>query len=85
VQLDDPVVVRCSAIVDDEDEVVVIVELGPLVEVLGVLDRERMEFEHIAEDLKVLVARLIEVEPEEAADSSTCATVSRSKRISVLP
>ena len=40
---------------------------GPLVEVLGVFDRERVKLEHISEDLKVLLGRLIEVEPKKAA------------------
>jgi hypothetical protein len=61
-----PVVVWCGAI-DDEDKVAVVVELGPLVEVLGVFDRERMKLEHVAEDLNVPLARLIEVEPEKVA------------------
>jgi hypothetical protein len=65
--LDEPVVVWCGAIDDDQDEVVVVVELGPLVEVLGVFDRERMKLEHVAEDLKVPLAWLIEVEPEKVA------------------
>ena len=65
--LDEPVVVGCSAVDHEEQEVVVVVELGPLVEILGVFDRERMKLEHIAEDLKVLPGRLVEVEPEKAA------------------
>ena len=65
--LNEPVVVWCSAIDDDKNEVVVVVELGPLVEVLGVFDRERVKLEHIAEDLKVPLARLIEVEPKKVA------------------
>ena len=64
--LDESVVVRRSAIDDDEDEVVVFVELGALVELFRVFDCERVKLEHIAEDLKVRVARSIEVEPEEA-------------------
>lgn len=65
--LDEPIAVRCGAIDDDKNEVVVVVELGPLVEVLRVLDRERMKLEHIAEDLKVPVGWLIEVEPQKVA------------------
>src|SRR5947208_10687555 len=65
--LDEPVVVRCSAIHDHKDEVVVLVELGPLVELFRVLDRKRMKLEHITEDLKVPLARLIEVEPKKVA------------------
>jgi hypothetical protein len=83
--LDEPVVVWCSAIDDHKDEVVVLVELGALVELLRVFDRERMKLEHIAEDLEVLLARLIEVEPKEVAAASSRSTVSRSKWISRLP
>jgi hypothetical protein len=64
--LDQPVVVWRRAIDNEEDEVVVLVELRPLAELLRVLDRERMKFEDIAKDLKVRLARLIEVEPKEA-------------------
>ena len=65
VHLDEPVVVRDGAVDDEEDEVVVVVDLGPLAELLGVLDRERVELEDVAEDLEVLVVRAVEVEPEE--------------------
>ena len=51
--LDEPVVVGRGAVDDEEDEVVVVVDLGALPEVLGVLDRERMELEDVAEDLEV--------------------------------
>ena len=34
---------------------------------LGVLDRERVELEDVAQDREVVVAGLVEVEPEEAA------------------
>ena len=50
---------------DDEDEVVVLVELGPLGELFGVLDREWMELEYVSQDLEVVVGRPIEIEPEE--------------------
>jgi hypothetical protein len=63
---DESVVVRCGAIDDDEDEVVVLVELGSLIELLRVFDCERVKLERIAEDLKVRFARSIEVEPEKA-------------------
>ena len=46
--LDQAVVVRVGAVDDEEDEVVVLVELGALPEVLGVLDRQRMEAEDVA-------------------------------------
>jgi hypothetical protein len=47
--------------------VVVLVDLGALAEVLGVLDRERVELEDVAEDREVRVVGLVEVEPEEPA------------------
>ena len=53
VHLDQPVVVRRRAVHDEEDEVVVVIELGPLAELLRVLDRERMEPEDVAQDLEV--------------------------------
>ena len=65
--LDQAVVVRRGAVDDDEDEVVVVVDLRALAEVLGVLDRERVELEDVAEDLEVARVGLVEVEPEEAA------------------
>jgi hypothetical protein len=37
--------------------------------VLGVLDRERVEPEDLAQDLEVVRVRLVEVEPEEASAS----------------
>ena len=40
---------------------------GALVELLRVLDRERVEPEDVAQDLEVVLARALEVEPEEAA------------------
>jgi hypothetical protein len=61
---DETVVVWCGAINYDEHEVVVLIELGSLVELLRVFDCERMKLEHIAEDLKVRFAWSIEVEPE---------------------
>ena len=65
--LDETVLVRRGAVDDEEDEVVVLVELGPLAEVLRVLDRERMELEDVSQDLEVVGLGLIKVEPEEAA------------------
>ena len=50
---------------DEEDEVVVILDLRPLVELLGVLDSEWVEPEGLAQDLEVSRLRLVEVEPEE--------------------
>ena len=65
VHLDEPVVVGDGAVDDEEDEVVVVVDLRALAEVLGVLDRERVELEDVAEDLEVVAVGLVEVEPEE--------------------
>jgi hypothetical protein len=38
VHLDQPIAVRRSAVDDDEGEVVVLLDLGPVVDVFGVLD-----------------------------------------------
>ena len=65
VHLDEPVVVGSGTVDDDEDEVVVVVDLRALAEVLGVLDRERVELEDVAEDREVARVGAIEVEPEE--------------------
>jgi hypothetical protein len=67
VHLDQPVIVLDGAVDDDEHEVVVLVELRTLVEVLRVLDGERMEAERVAEDVEVLRVRAVQVEPEEVA------------------
>ena len=67
VHLDQAVLVARGAVDDEEDVVAVFVELGPLAEVLGVLDRERMELEDISQDLEVVGLGLMKVEPEEAA------------------
>jgi hypothetical protein len=44
-----------------------------------------MKLEDIAKDLKVRLARSIEVEPEKPSFASSCARESTSKRISLLP
>src|SRR5207244_1655134 len=67
VHLDQTVVVGSGAVDDDEDEVVVVVDLRPLVEMLGVLDGKWVEFEDFAKDLEVPRLGLVEVEPEEVA------------------
>ena len=67
VHLDELVLVGRRAEEDEKGEVVVVVDLRPLAEVLGVLDRERMELEELAEDREVVGGRTVEVEPEEAA------------------
>ncbi len=66
VDLDEVVLVGRGAVDDEEDEVVVLVELGPLPEVHRVLDRERVEPEYLAEEPEQLVRRAVEVEPPEA-------------------
>src|SRR5262249_38714853 len=67
VHLDEPVLVGCRAVDDDEDEVVVLVDLGPLAKALRVLDGEWVELEDVAQDLEVARLRLREIEPEELA------------------
>jgi hypothetical protein len=67
VHLDEAVVVGRGAVDDEEDEVAVLVELGPLVELLRVFDGQRVEAEGFAQDVEVLGLRPFEVEPEEAA------------------
>src|SRR6266496_3075732 len=66
VHLDQAVLIGRGAVDDEEDEIVVILDLRPLLEVLRVLDRERVEPEDLAQDLEVIRVRLVEVEPEEA-------------------
>ena len=62
---DEAVIVGDGAVDDEEDEVVVVVDLGALPELLGVLDGERVELEDVAEDLEVVRVGLVEIEPEE--------------------
>ena len=50
---------------DQEDVTVVVVDLGPLAELPGVLERERVEAELLAQDLEVARHGLLDVEPEE--------------------
>ena len=50
---------------DEEDEVVVLLQLRPLAELLGVLERERVEAEDVAQELEVVRLGVLEVEPEE--------------------
>ena len=52
---------------DEEDVAVVVVDLGSLVELPRVLERERMEPELLAQDLQVALLRLVDVEPEEVS------------------
>jgi hypothetical protein len=83
--LDQPVAVVSRPVDDDEDEVVVTLELCPLIGVLGVLDGKRMKLEDLAQDLEIARIRLIEVEPEETTAESNPSTVSRVNSTSALP
>jgi hypothetical protein len=67
VQLDQSVIVGRGAVDDEEDELVVVLDLRPLVELLGVFHGKQVELENVAEDLEVTRIRLVEVEPEEVA------------------
>ncbi len=69
VQLDEPILVRrrSDAVEDEEVEVVVRLDLRALPEVLGVLDGQRVEPEHLAQELEIGRGRAVEVEPEEVA------------------
>ena len=83
--LDEAVLVGDGAVDDEEDVVAVVVDLRALAEVLGVLDRERVELEDVAEDLEVLRVGLVEIEPEERSPARSSSTFSRLKCISSLP
>jgi hypothetical protein len=63
--LDQPVPVRGRAVDNEEDEVLVVVNLRPLIEVLRILDRERVELEDVTQDLEIGDVRPIEIKPEE--------------------
>ncbi len=67
--LDEAVLVgRGRRPVDDEErDLSVLLDLRPLAEVLGVLDRQRVEPEHVPQEAKLLLARPVDVEPEELA------------------
>jgi hypothetical protein len=69
VNLDEAVVVRSGTADDQEDEIVVVVELRPLPELLRILDRQRVESEHLPENVEVIMVGLVEVEPEELIPS----------------
>src|SRR2546423_11513194 len=53
------------AVDDDRDEVVVVLDLRPLVELHGVLDRERVDLEYLAEQGEHLVVDALQVQPEQ--------------------
>jgi hypothetical protein len=67
VHLDEPVRVRRRPVHDHEDEVVVVVDLGALMELLRGVQRQRVEPERFREDRVVGGAWPVQVEPEEAA------------------
>src|SRR3954469_20406389 len=50
---------------DEQDVVLVAVELGALVPLARVLERQRVQAEHLSQHLEVLRRRIAEVEPEE--------------------
>ena len=54
-----------GAVRDDRDEVVVVLDLRPLVELLGVLHRERVNLEDLAQQDEHLVVGALQVQPEE--------------------
>src|SRR4029450_8168681 len=66
VHFDKTVIVGDGSVDNEENEVVVVVELRALPELLRVLNGERVELEDLAEDLEVLMLRLIKIEPEES-------------------
>jgi hypothetical protein len=63
--LDQPVSVRRRAVDDEEDEVLVVIDLRPLVEVFRILDRERVKLEDVAQDLEIGDVRAVQIKPEE--------------------
>ena len=56
VHFDKAVIVGDGSVDNEENEVVIVVELGALPELLRVLNGERVELEDLAEDLEVLVS-----------------------------
>ena len=50
---------------DEEDVIAVVVELGALAEVVGVLQRERVEAEDLAQLCQLIGVGVVEVQPEE--------------------
>jgi hypothetical protein len=57
VHLDQPVLVGDGAVDDQEGELVVVIELGPLAKVLRILESERMELKYITQYGEVLLGR----------------------------
>src|SRR5215207_7734799 len=64
VQLDEAVLVqrRRDAVEDEEVEVLIGLDLRPLAEVLGILDREGVEAEHITEELEIGFRGCVKIE-----------------------
>jgi len=54
-----------GAVGDDRDEVVVVLDLRPLMEFLDVLHRERVDLEYLAQQDEHLVIGALQVQPEE--------------------
>ena len=65
--LDRPVLSGAGTVDDDEDEVVVAVDFGSLIELFRVLDGARMKFEHVAENREGAVSRVVKIKPEEVS------------------
>ena len=65
VHLDEAVHVGVGAVGDEVDVPVVLFQLGPLAEVLGVLDGQGVEAEGLSQQPELLGRRLMQVEPEE--------------------
>jgi len=63
--LDEAVPVGVGPVDDEVDVAVVLLELRPLAEVLGVLDGQGVESEGLAQQLELLGRRPVQVEPEE--------------------
>jgi hypothetical protein len=65
VHLDQRIAQVAGAVGDDRDEVVVVLDLRPLVEFLDVLHRERVDLEDLAQQDEHLVVGALQVQPEQ--------------------
>jgi hypothetical protein len=63
--VDQGLVQVAGAVGHQGDEVVVVLDLRPLVELLRVLDRERVDLEHLAQQGDRVRARVFQVQPEQ--------------------
>lgn len=61
------VVIGRGAVDHEERQVVVVLQLGPLVEVLGIFQGQGMKTEHLGEEGRILGAHRVEIQPEEGA------------------